>query len=241
MQRSDKDLPQDIKASKWVARHFKQVFIASVALSMASLFVLLIMVMRLGGTVAQLSQAINNLSTRVVVVRADGKVVQLETEKLSQSHVYHRIRDVIFNKVILSGMDFQAQNVTKFEDVIKIPKVADTLNYIIEKSEAEGGYRAYVDTLFRAYMADNLPEVVWVGDVGNIRENIAYDDGRFRYVARIPLTTRYVLFQRVNEGSGHMDIELEGFVDISKANPQNVVGLYFTKFLVKSYVAKTAN
>lgn len=237
MKAVDDKLPYDLKVRAWMGRHFKHVFIASALLSVLSLLILLITVVRYTATVQAQANAIKNLTSRVIVVRADGKVAALETQELTQSYLSYVLRDLVLNYLPLSGFDFDAVG-GEFQEVSKIPKVARMLAHFDRELGGVGGYRAYLEFLHSLYKANNLPEVVWVGSLSELSEDMRYQDRKFEYVARVPLNTFYAKYQRWNRGSGTLEVYLQGVVDLSKSTQENPMGVFFTKVEVKTYVGK---
>lgn len=237
MQAVDKNIPQDLKVRAWVGRHFKQVLLASFFLSGLSLVLLMIVVVKLGNTLNEQAKAIQNLSSRVVVVRADGKVASLETEQLSQDYLVRNLRDILFNYLILSAFDLRDTG-GQMEAVVKLRKVERMSQHFSKELGGVEGYRAYLEYLISLFKANNLPEVIWVGDMSAFTDRIRYQDGKFTYAARVPLNTFYARFQQWNAGTGSMEVYAEGLVDISKSTPENPLGIYFTRFEVRTYVGK---
>lgn len=230
----DKDMDAYKRTSDWVARNFKAILYFALGVAGLSVLFMFISNARCGKAVEMQANAINNLSKRVVFVRADGKVAILETQELSQSFLQQALRDLVINYIVMSGYDMEEAK--EFADVEKNRKVKYVLNYL--SRPIPEGYRAYVELIFRAYKGDNLPEIIWVGDLSQARESIAYQNGNFKYQIEFKANTMYVKYQRWNKGTGDVVVYMEGDVDISRSTPENPLGIKINKLEVRRYVGK---
>lgn len=232
--RGDRELDTYLKAQAWVAKHYRQIIIFSLVVAFLSVFVVFVMSVRFNQTVQKQAEAIKNLSSKVVLVRADGKVAILEKEEVSQTFLQYSLRDLVTNYIILSAFDLDG--IKEFKELAQQRKVSRVISYLDEGGKP--GYRAYLEQVWRSYMADNLPEIIWVGDTSFVRDQLSYQDNAFKYYIELPLNTMFIKYQRWNRGQGKMVLYLEGLVDISKSSPENPLGIYITKFEVRQYVVK---
>lgn len=230
----DKDMDAYKRTSDWVARNFKAILFFALGVAGLSVLFMFISNARCGKAIEMQANAINNLSKRVVFVRADGKVAILEAQELSQSFLQQALRDLVINYIVMSGYDMEEAK--EFADLEKNRKVKYVLNYL--SRPIPEGYRAYVELIFRAYKGDNLPEIIWVGDLSQARESIVYQDGRFKYQIEFKANTMYVKYQRWNKGTGDVVVYMEGDVDISRSTPENPLGIKINKLEVRRYVGK---
>lgn len=233
MSRGDRELDSYLKAQSWVAKHYRQIIIASLVVAFLSVFSVFVMSIRFNATISKQAEAIKNLSSKVVLVRADGKVAILDKEEISQTFLQSSLRDLI-NYLLLSGFDLDG--IYDFKDLIKNRKVGKVVSHLAEGGQP--GYKAYLEQVWRAYKADNLPEVVWVGDASAIRDQLSYQGASFKYYIEIPLNILYVKYQRWNRGQGKAVIYMEGNVDVSRSSPENPLGIYIEKLEVRQYVVK---
>lgn len=236
MARIDERLPNDVKNSLWVARNYKQVFIASVSVAVISVVFSFITVNRQSSVIEEQSQVIKNMANKVVFVRADGKVVQLEKEDVGGNAVMYALRDIAINYLLLSGFDIRESEVKEFKDLTNVYKVSRMLKYLTE--EGLRGYKAYLERLYSAYQNDALPEIIQTTNLQGLKEDFQYQDARFSYVFELPVDVLYVKYEKWNRGKGSIVIVMKGEVDMNSSSPENPLGIRIENIEVRQYVSK---
>lgn len=231
----DKNLPNHVKNQLWVARHYKQILIASIAMTFFSILFTFITINRQASVISEQSQVIKNMANKVIFVRADGRVVQLEKQDLSSNAILYGLRDLVYGSLTLSGFDLnQIQNIKEVGDLIKIYKVKKMVDFLSD--EGKQGYISYLSLILSTYKAGKLPEIIYV--LSPIQDNLNYQNGKFVYTATIPLYLKYVENQAWLEGQANINITFKGIVDMSKSSPENPLGIIINQFEVKNYVKK---
>lgn len=239
MKRVDERLPADIKIKVWIANHYKQILIFSMTISLMSLLISFFSINRAMKSIEKNHQIIQNLSNKVIFVRADGKVAILEKEPLSEQSLKYVLRDLVINKVIISASDIIENNIPKFENMDKIPKVQLLIsNYFEQGSQGYRSYLAYLDTIWRLYKGDNLPEYIQTPSLSGMEERIVVQEGIFTYQALIPVQYVYAFAQAWRQATGTVEIKIQGKTDLAEGNPENPFGIKITNMEVRRYVQK---
>lgn len=236
MARIDDRLPNDVKNSLWVARNYKQVFIASVSVAIVSVVFSFITVNRQSSVIKEQSEVIKNMANKVVFVRADGKVVQLEKEDLGANAVMYALRDIAINYLVMSGFDIRESDVKEFKDLTKIYKVNKMVKFLTD--EGIRGYKAFLERVYSAYQNNELPEIIQTTNLQGFKENFQYQNGKFLYEFELPVDTLYVSAERWNRGRGNISVVFKGEVDMGQSSPENPLGIKITQMGVKQYVSK---
>lgn len=239
MKRIDDRLPSDLKVKVWVANNYKQILIFSMAVVILSLLLSLFAVVRSARIVEKNFQIIQNLSNKVIFVRADGKVAILEKEPLSEQALRYVLRDLVINKVIVSASEILNNGITRFEDLDRLPKVKLLVdNYFEKGSSGMKSYLAYLDTIWRQYVADNLPEYVQTPSLSGMEERIAVQGDAFSYEVSLPVEYVYAYAMSWRQGKGNVQVRISGRINLANGSPENPFGIQITNLEVKRYVSK---
>jgi len=239
MKRIDDKLPTELKVKVWIANNFKQILIFSMAVVILSLLLSLFAVVRSARIVEKNFQIIQNLSNKVIFVRADGKVAILEKEPISEQVLKYVLRELVIHKIILSASEVLGSGVTKFEDFDKIEKVKLLLeNYFEKDSQGYKDYLAYLDFIWRQYVADNLPEYVQTPSLTGMEERIITQGESFSYEVSVPVEYVYAYAMNWRQGKGVIKVRLTGKVNLAYGSPENPFGIKIERLEVRQYVQK---
>lgn len=239
MKRIDDRLPTDLKVKVWVANNFKQILIFSMGIVALSLILVLFTILRATSVVEKNYEVIRNLSNKVIFVRADGKVAILEKEPLSEQTLKFVIRDLVIHKIILSASEIMGSGVAKFEDLDKIEKVRILVeNYFEKDTQGYRDYLAYLDFIWRQYVADNLPEYVQTPSLTEMEERIVTQGESFSYEVAVPVEYVYAYAMDWRQGKGTIKVRLTGKVNLAYGSPENPFGIKIERLEVRQYVQK---
>ena len=238
VKRVDSELPLDLKVKVWIANHFKHILFFSMFLALASVIFVFVMSFRFTSLVATQSKVIENLSNKVIFVRADGKVAILEKEPVSEQTIRYVLRDIVISYVPVSAFDFKYSGVNKWEEIRRLWKVNKMMNYIDIETPALNGYRAYLEYVFRLYVADKLPEVIQIPNLEEMHERLFYENGKFEYEVKLPVLVQYVYARKVRTAKGRISVYMKGDIDLRRGTPENPFGIRLTDFKVSEYVEK---
>ncbi|HEM55864.1 MAG TPA: hypothetical protein ENO30_03780 [Thermodesulfobium narugense] len=236
--RADNHLDFNIKAEAWMAKHFKHIFIASVSIVALSILTIIYVTGRYTSIMNKEMEAINNITSKVIVASPDGRVVLINKKPLSMNFAQAYLRNIVLNYLLLDGFNFIDSGVTQVQDAAKIPRVKEMLNFFQPKSDGFNDYYAYLSTLTTYYINNRLPEVIQPSISKGFGETFTMQDSYFAYSAVIPVITVFNYANKTYQGHGTIHVYLKGKIDMLRSTPENPFGLVITHLEVSNYVVK---
>ncbi len=237
--RTDEHLEFQTKAETWIAKHFKHVFIASVSFVAFALLYVMYATAKYTSIMGKEMNAINNVTSKVLVVTPDGRVTLIQKSPISNSFTQLYLRNIVLNYLLLDGYNFMNHNVTKIKDAGSIGRVKQMLHFFEAKTQGFQDYYAYLSTLVTYYDNDELPEIIQpVMSNQKFEEHFVQQDDYFSYDAKIPVITVYNYANQMYQGKGTIHVVLKGKIDLLKSRPTNPFGIVITSLRVSNYVVK---
>ena len=237
--RTDEHLEFQTKAEAWIAKHFKHIFIASVSLVVFSLLYIMYTTSKYTSIMDKEMSAINNVTSKVLVVTPDGRVVLLQKSPISNSFTELYLRNVVLNYLLLDGYNFINHNVTQVKDAGSIGRVKQMLHFFEANSQGFRDYYAYLSTLTTYYVNNELPEIIQpILNNGGFEEHFVQQDNYFTYDADIPVITVFNYANHMFQGQGVIHVILKGKINLLKSRPTNPFGIVITSLRVSNYVVK---
>lgn len=219
------DVNKEKMVEGWFSRHWKQILFFCLGFCLLTVMWSMWNIRGLKNAIEHQAKAIDSLAKRVIIATPDGRVAILQTVDPPISYVNLVVRNFVLNHLIFGGLEIQnvARNdINAFKNWEKV--------YLgvmhCETEECKRLYEGFLSAVWNSYIDGVLPEIVYV-KMTQLEETFKVQDKEFVYSGRIPVKIFFVRQGAWRQAEAHVDVELAGKIDFSRATPENPWGLRF--------------
>lgn len=231
----DDRLPPSLKAEVWVGRNFVKVLIGSFLIAVMGLLFGLYASKKNNDAIMVLSQALAEMSNKVVVLTPDGRVAQIEKSTLNQEQLKIYLYSFVLTNLVFDKFSFMRDKIYA-PNPDKIPSYSDQVGRalkmsLFDKKRPQGfrNFRATVEYLWSLGKADQLPEIV--KPIGVEEEEFRYNPQTREFTYRVRLVVAVTYFTVKKEwktAKGSYTVELAGYFNPLMGIPTNPFGMKLT-------------